>query len=400
MNLTQKSKSRNKRKNRRKIWVPILSVVVLLLVSSGLYAFVYPEKAESFFSSVRGNSEKEIQNESQTGKENQSQEDEASKEENENPSEETEVEETELIFTGDVLLSDYVLNNYNAGGIDGVISENLRTQLEDADILEVNNEFPYSTRGTQAPDKQYTFRVDPKYVSILKEMGVDAAGLANNHVLDYGKEALEDTFTTLSDAGIDYTGAGESREDASKLLTYEVNGKTYGILAASRVIPVGSWNIDNSQPGVFCTYDTTQLVEKIKAAKESCDYVFVCVHWGVEHTDELTDYQTSMAHQFVDAGADAVIGSHPHVLQGIEYYSGKPIFYSLGNFIFNQNIDSTMAVRFTVSGEDVKVQLIPATASGAKTQLADSAKAESIYTYLESISSTVQIDENGNLDEK
>jgi poly-gamma-glutamate synthesis protein (capsule biosynthesis protein) len=231
-------------------------------------------------------------------------------------------------------------------------------------------------------------------------MGVDAAGLANNHVLDYGKDALLDTFTTLDGAGIDYTGAGTSVEDASKLLTYEINGKTYGILAASRVIPVGSWNVENSQPGVFCTYDPTLLVEKIKAAKETCDYVFVCVHWGVEHTDELTDYQQSMAHQFVDAGADAVIGAHPHVLQGIEYYEGKPIFYSLGNFIFNQNIDSTVAVRFTISGDNLQTQLIPATASGAKTSLANDSKKESIYTYLESISSTVQIDENGKLDEK
>jgi poly-gamma-glutamate synthesis protein (capsule biosynthesis protein) len=204
----------------------------------------------------------------------------------------------------------------------------------------------------------------------------------------------------LDGAGIDYTGAGTSVEDASKLLTYEINGKTYGILAASRVIPVGSWNVENSQPGVFCTYDPILLVEKIKAAKETCDYVFVCVHWGVEHTDELTDYQQSMAHQFVDAGADAVIGAHPHVLQGIEYYEGKPIFYSLGNFIFNQNIDSTVAVRFTISGDSMQTQLIPATASGAKTSLANDSKKESIYTYLESISSTVQIDENGKLDEK
>jgi poly-gamma-glutamate synthesis protein (capsule biosynthesis protein) len=95
-----------------------------------------------------------------------------------------------------------------------------------------------------------------------------------------------------------------------------------------------------------------------------------------------------------------VIGAHPHVLQGIEYYEGKPIFYSLGNFIFNQNIDSTVAVRFTISGDSMQTQLIPATASGAKTSLANDSKKESIYTYLESISSTVQIDENGKLDEK
>jgi poly-gamma-glutamate synthesis protein (capsule biosynthesis protein) len=378
----------------------VLSILIVIVVGIGLFAFAFPEEATAILG-LKNQSENSQAN--QTGDLNEGLEIETSKEDDaeiiskqEEPVDDT----TELIFTGDVLLSDYVLNNYNASGIDGVMDENLRTQLQEADILEVNNEFPYSTRGTQAPDKQYTFRVDPSYVSILQEMGVDAAGLANNHVLDYGKDALLDTFTTLDGAGIDYTGAGTSVEDASKLLTYEINGKTYGILAASRVIPVGSWNVENSQPGVFCTYDPTLLVEKIKAAKETCDYVFVCVHWGVEHTDELTDYQQSMAHQFVDAGADAVIGAHPHVLQGIEYYEGKPIFYSLGNFIFNQNIDSTVAVRFTISGDSMQTQLIPATASGAKTSLANDSKKESIYTYLESISSTVQIDENGKLDEK
>ncbi len=397
--MSTRSKGKSGRRKKH-LWVPIVSILIVIVVGIGLFAFAFPEEATAIFG-LKNQSENSQEN--QTDDLNEGLEMETSEEDDaeilskqEEPVDDT----TELIFTGDVLLSDYVLNNYNASGIDGVIDENLRTQLQEADILEVNNEFPYSTRGTQAPDKQYTFRVDPSYVSILQEMGVDAAGLANNHVLDYGKDALLDTFTTLDGAGIDYTGAGTSVEDASKLLTYEINGKTYGILAASRVIPVGSWNVENSQPGVFCTYDPTLLVEKIKAAKETCDYVFVCVHWGVEHTDELTDYQQSMAHQFVDAGADAVIGAHPHVLQGIEYYEGKPIFYSLGNFIFNQNIDSTVAVRFTISGVDLQTQLIPATASGAKTSLANDSKKESIYTYLESISSTVQIDENGKLDEK
>lgn len=397
MSTRSKGKSRRRKKH---LGVPVLSILIVIVVGVGLFAFAFPEEATAIFG-LKNQSENSQAN--QTGDLNEGLEIETSEEDDSeilSKQEEPVDDTTELIFTGDVLLSDYVLSNYNASGIDGVIDENLRTQLQEADILEVNNEFPYSTRGTQAPDKQYTFRVDPSYVSILQEMGVDAAGLANNHVLDYGKDALLDTFTTLDGAGIDYTGAGASVEDASKLLTYEINGKTYGILAASRVIPVGSWNVENSQPGVFCTYDPTLLVEKIKAAKETCDYVFVCVHWGVEHTDELTDYQQSMAHQFVDAGADAVIGAHPHVLQGIEYYEGKPIFYSLGNFIFNQNIDSTVAVRFTISGDSMQTQLIPATASGAKTSLANDSKKESIYTYLESISSTVQIDENGKLDEK
>ncbi|MCR5452418.1 MAG: CapA family protein, partial [Lachnospiraceae bacterium] len=143
-----------------------------------------------------------------------------------------------VMFTGDVLLSDYVLNNYDSSGINGVVDKALLKKLKKADILAINNEFPYSTRGSKAPDKQFTFRVDPKYVSVIKEMGVDIAGLANNHVLDFGKDALSDTFETLDSAGIPYIGAGDSRERARKLQIEEIAGMKIGFLAASRVIPV------------------------------------------------------------------------------------------------------------------------------------------------------------------
>ena len=306
--------------------------------------------------------------------------------------------DTTIVITGDVELSEYVQRNYNASGATGVVSEEMLQELSSADVLEINNEFCFSERGEQAPDKQFTFRVNPSYVSLLNEMGVDVAGLANNHVLDFGRDALADTFTTLSDAGIEYTGAGTSREDASKLIVKEVNGKKYGFLAASRVIPVGSWNVDNSQPGVFTCYDTTALCNAITAAKTQVDYLFVCVHWGVEHTTELTDYQVANGHAYIDAGADAVIGSHPHVLQGMEYYNGKPIFYSLGNFIFNENINSTMAVKFVFNeAGDVTVSLLPAYASSAKTYLAEGEKAAGILNYVNGLSSTVNVAEDGTL---
>ena len=306
--------------------------------------------------------------------------------------------DTRIVFTGDVELSEYVQRNYDANGIDGVVSKELLEQLNSADILEVNNEFCFSTRGTQAPDKQYTFRVNPSYVSVLKDMGVDICGLANNHVLDYGKDALSDTFTTLFDANIEYTGAGTSREDASKLIVKEVNGKKFGFLAASRVIPVGSWNVDNSQPGVFTCYDTTALCNAITEAKNEVDYLFVCVHWGIEHTDDLTDYQIANGHAYIDAGADAVIGAHPHVLQEVEYYNGKPIFYSLGNFMFNETISQTMAVEFTVSEDDeMAVRLLPAYAKKATTYLATEENASSIYNYIDSISKNVTVSDDGSL---
>lgn len=304
---------------------------------------------------------------------------------------------TSLIFTGDVLLSEYVLSNYNSKGIEGVVSSPLRDKMVNADFTMVNEEFPFSTRGTKAPDKQYTFRVDPKYISIFKELGIDAVGLANNHVLDFGKEALEDTFTTLNNSQIPFSGAGHNFEEASKLVTYEKGGKTVGVIAASRVIPVVEWNVRNSQPGVFTAYDPTDLCNKVREAKKTCDYVYVMIHWGTEHTDKLEDYQKNIGHQLIDAGADSVIGAHPHVVQGIEKYNDKLIFYSLGNFIFNQNIERTFALNINYDNENMKPEysLIPAKASGATTREMTSDEASSLYSYLNSISSNVTIDGGG-----
>ncbi|WP_458458891.1 CapA family protein [Pseudobutyrivibrio sp.] len=306
---------------------------------------------------------------------------------------------TNIVFTGDVEISEYVQAAYNAKGIDGVASADVQSLLKDATFTMINNEFCFSERGQKAPDKQYTFRVNPSYVSILGDLGVDIAGLANNHVLDFGHDALTDTFPTLEGAGIDYTGAGNSLEDASKLIVKTDDmGRTYGFLAASHVIPVGSWNVLNSQPGEFCFYDETDLLNAITAARSQVDYLFVMVHWGVEHTTELTDYQANDGHKMIDAGADAVIGMHSHCLQPVEMYNGKPIFYSLGNFIFNQSIKSGGggAVQFTVDEEgNVTYRIIPITASGACTSI-DAAG----YNYVESISSNVVVDDDGVISQK
>lgn len=302
-----------------------------------------------------------------------------------------------LLFTGDVLLSEYVLSNYNSKGIDGVVSSPLRDKMLNADFTMVNQEFPFSTRGTKAPDKQYTFRVDPGYISIFKELGINAVGIANNHVLDFGKEALEDTFTTLNNAAIPFSGAGHNLEEASRLVTYEKGGKKVGIIAASRVIPVVEWNVRNSQPGVFTAYDPTDLVNKVREARKSCDLVYVMIHWGTEHTDRLEEYQKNIGHQIIDAGADGVIGAHPHVVQGIERYNGKLIFYSLGNFIFNQNIERTFALSIDFDNENVNpsYSLIPAKAKGATTFEMTAEEASGLYSYMNSISSNVTIDGGG-----
>ena len=313
---------------------------------------------------------------------------------------------TSIIFTGDVNLNQPILSNYDSSGLNGVLSSDLQNILKSADILIINNEFSFSTRGEAMAGKEYTFRVPPSYVSILTEMGVDVAGVANNHALDYGKDAYTDTLSTLHSAGISTVGGGNSYNEAAAPAVLNKNGETFAILASSRVIPSGSWNIDNSTPGMLTTYDPNELIAKIKKAKASYNHVLVEVHWGKEYADHPEDYQVDFAHKYIDAGADAVIGMHPHVLQGIEFYKGKLIFYSLGNFMFFKNTNPLAAVKLNISGDSISCHIIPAYANNSKTYLAQGAvgsqkssassdQAESVYAHLRSISTGINIDSSG-----
>ena len=305
-----------------------------------------------------------------------------------------------LLFAGDVLLSDHVLNAYDkAGGIQGVLDEGIRKQIRGADIFMVNQEFPFSSRGAAVADKQYPFRLPPSRVNLLKEMGIDVVTLANNHILDFGTDPLIDSGTTLDVAGIDYVGAGENLERAKKLLLRRVNGTTIGYLGASRVYMDASWAATAGRPGVFSTYDPRDLVAEIEAAREVCDYLVVYVHWGIERDTKPQEYQRTLAMNYIDAGADLVVGSHPHVLQGVEYYNGKPILYSLGNFVFGSSIPSTALLKVELSEErhgGSTISLIPCTSSAGYTSLVtEEDKVKQFYQRMEELSFGVSVGDNG-----
>lgn len=279
-------------------------------------------------------------------------------------------EECVLLFAGDVYLSNHVLNAYDkAGGIWGVLDEGIRAEIEAADIFMVNQEFPFTERGTAAADKQFTFRLPHDRIHIMEEMGIDIVTLANNHILDFGQEGLLDSCAALEEAGILYVGAGENLERAKKLETITVGGRTIGFLGTSRVYMDSSWAAGPAHPGVFSTYDPTQAVEAIREARELCDYLVVYVHWGVERETTPEEYQRTMGRQYIDAGADLVIGSHPHVLQPVEYYNDKPIVYSLGNFVFGSSIPSTELFKVVIKDDGVEITEIPCTSSAGYTRL-------------------------------
>ncbi|WP_238483673.1 CapA family protein [Anaerosporobacter faecicola] len=309
-------------------------------------------------------------------------------------------DEIHMTFTGDVLFSASPLNKYDSGGgITSILSEDLLQKMKEADVTMVNLEFPFSNRGTQMKDKQYTFRADPARCSILNEMGVDVVSLANNHTLDFGTDALLDTLTTLEEYKIESVGAGQDLEEAKQPVSMEVGGRKLAFLGASRVIPVTEWNATAYGPGLFTTYDPTLLLEEIKATKENNDFVVVYVHWGIEKNDKPEEYQRTMAQQYIDAGADLVIGSHPHVLQGIEYYKGKPIVYSLGNYVFGHTINQTVLLEVTINKENTcNLRVIPCEAQDAYTHSIQAGeKSKQFYQYYEDISFGIKVDESGNI---
>lgn len=310
-----------------------------------------------------------------------------------------------LLFAGDVLLSDHVLQAYDkAGGIQGVLDEGYLQAIEEADFFMVNQEFPFSNRGTQAPDKQFTFRLAPERVELFEQIGIDGVTLANNHALDYGQDALLDSCDVLDGAGILHTGAGRNLEEAKKPVITEINGKTIAVIGATRVIPVADWAAGNQHAGMLATYDPSVLLEEIAELRKENDYVIVLVHWGIEREETPQEYQRTLGQQYIDAGADLVIGAHPHVLQGIEFYQEAPIVYSLGNFIFGSLIPRTALLQVTLGageGKTMNLRLLPGTSGAGYTRMiTDEDKRQEFFQYMEGISFGAAVLEDGTVVQK
>lgn len=299
-----------------------------------------------------------------------------------------------IALTGDVMPSASIVYEYNKNGINGILSEELKNELTAADITLVNQEFSLADAGSPMAGKNYTFRLEPSYVSLLQDMGTDIVNLANNHALDYGQQALEQTFDVLTQNQIAYVGAGQNVERASEMQVIEKNGKKIGFLSATRILPKLDWNVEQGGSGVLGTYDATRLNQAIRDARAACDYLIVYVHWGKEHKQEPESYARELAQGYLDAGADVVVGAHPHNVQGIEWYQGKPIFYSLGNLMFDDpQAERGVILKITVGTEQNGYQLLPFHAERYRTDPV-AEKTEALQ-YVQSKSTQTTIDENG-----
>lgn len=212
---------------------------------------------------------------------------------------------------------------------------NVSSTLAAADVTVGNLESTLSDRGTADADKDVVLRGRLAGIQGLAASDFSAVSLANNHTLDYGSEALQDTIAALDKAGIKHAGAGMSAAEATAPAIIEARDKTIAFLSYSDILPEG-FVATQSSPGIAAARtDMDAVTQTISALKQQYDFVLVSFHWGVEYEDYIIGDQELEAHAAIDAGADAVLSEHPHVIQGIEFYQDKLIAYSLGDFVFD-----------------------------------------------------------------
>lgn len=246
--------------------------------------------------------------------------------------------EYSLLFTGDIMLSRAV-GAHMAALKDWLLPFRLISDtLHGADFRYCNLECPVSDRGRNL-HHLYSFRADPWVMEGLKEAGFNVASQANNHTYDWGPEALLDSLERLRAAGIMPVGAGQNILAAHYPLLVRVGALRIAFLAYVNIDPKEA-TAAVDRPGV-AWLDPAQALTDIRFARPLADLVIVCPHWGIEYALKPTSEQVDLAHQMIDAGADLIVGSHPHVIQPVEKYHDRWIAYSLGNFIFDQQGPNT-----------------------------------------------------------
>lgn len=247
-----------------------------------------------------------------------------------------------ILFVGDIMLG---------RNVEGNPFEFVNKLISSSDISFGNLEYSITDSNSPA-DKKYlkekktiNLKSDCDVSKELKGAGFDVLSLANNHMMDFGERGLKDTMACLDNLDIYYAGAGTNISNAKKPVIVKVNNLKIGFLSYTSVSPKGAYAKSN-RSGVLGIGDNTE--DNIRNVKNQTDFLVVYTHWGNEFEMSPDDIQKERGRKMIDAGADIVIGNHPHVVQPFEKYNNKYIFYSLGNFVFDQEHEvtkSSMAIR-------------------------------------------------------
>lgn len=283
-----------------------------------------------------------------------------------------------MLFFGDLMVDRYVLERIENND-PGSLLDNLDKKgfFKDYDLISANLEGAVTDKATHySPEKMFDFAFNPKIIEGFKKYNFNFFNLANNHFGDQGTRGMQESRKNLDKLGFDYSGCDNGMVDECSAKVLNVDGMKIGMAGFS----VLGKNIDD------------KITKKINDLKSKSDMVVVNIHWGDEYAENFSDRQKESAHKMIDAGADLIIGHHPHVVQGIEIYKNKAIFYSLGNFIFDQYFDEEtqkeLAIEAIIRGNDIEFKIFPLISKSSRVYLMEGGEKEKM---LEKISNNSNI---------
>ena len=266
-----------------------------------------------------------------------------------------------IVFTGDILLDRGVRRVINQHGVGHLFSDGIDSVFRSAQLVVGNLECP-ATKIDAPVFKRFIFRGEPEWLDTLRQHGITHLNLANNHSIDQGREGLLDTRRNIIEAGMTPMGAGENMQEASEPVLLASEPRNVWFLPSLR-LALENYAYLPDKPCVS-QEPMDSLIRRVYRLREadSTAVIIVSLHWGGEHTLKPVPRQRLEAHQLILAGADALICHHTHTLQTIETFMGKPIYYSIGNFIFDPTKPlnaKACIVRLEVTPDSVQAETIP-----------------------------------------
>ncbi|MFI4937800.1 MAG: CapA family protein [Candidatus Berkiellales bacterium] len=253
---------------------------------------------------------------------------------------------------------------------------NMLKLLHQHDVNIINLETTLTRCREKAP-KVFNFRADPEKVQSLQHAHIHIANLANNHILDFTEKGLLETIQVLAKANIKSVGAGKDNIEARAPLIYSVNGITLGVLGFTDNEP--SWNATAQKPGTYYSKInlSSTIFADIQALRSQVDKIIVSVHWGPNNREVPSHEFVQVAHRMIESGADIIHGHSAHVVQGVEIYQGKIIFYDCGDFVDDYQVgphrnDHGFLCQVTLTKDKIqRVRLIPTLISHYQVNLAE-----------------------------
>ncbi|MBO1003872.1 CapA family protein [Pseudogracilibacillus auburnensis] len=307
--------------------------------------------------------------------------------------------EIEILFAGDTMFDWGLRPILETKGYDYPFVY-IKDTVRKADYSFINAETVFTENpGTKDPDQLFWINSDLRGLQAIEDAGFNMINIGNNHTMDYMEPGLLDTLKNVKNTNMEYIGAGKDRKEAYQSKEVVLQGKNFRFFSFVRFFPNFTWVATENRAGVTDGYDLEGVKQTILEQKADADYVIVYFHWGVEKKNTPADYQKEYVKALKEVGVNLIVGSHPHWLQGFEYYEEMPVAYSLGNFLFPPYVEGRTAetglLKAIFKGDKIDLVFDPYIISNGQIIPPEEKQKQEMLHYLQSISFDVEMDKNG-----